>query len=100
MELRQKEFSIQQLNKAISERNKLGRGGVGDNTIVDIHGVDDTNDFFIKVNYHKEKPSASCLCVILTTMHNVSTIWLRDDYIEYIVTLIKEFCKQQKIELV
>lgn len=100
MQLRQKDFSIQQLNKAISECNKIGRGGIGDNTIIDIRALDDTNDVSVKVMYHKEKPSASCLCVILTTMHNVSTIWLSDDYIEYIVTLIKEFCKQQNIELV
>jgi hypothetical protein len=99
MKIPAKEFCIQELHKRISTRHQQGRGGVGDTTIVDIHVMDDTNEVFIKVNYDKSK-TTECLCVILTTMTAVSTIYLSDEHIEYVVTLIKEFCKQQKIELI
>lgn len=103
MRLRKKEFSTQILNKNISERNQIKRGGAGDKTIIDINLVDEEDSdkiASITVKYFKENPSASCICVILGTEHNVSQHWLSDDQIKYIVTLITEFCKQQKIELV
>jgi len=99
MKIQAKEFCIQQLHKQISIRHKLGRGGVGDTAIVDIHEMDDTNEVFIKVNYDKSK-TAECLCVTLASMTAVSTIYLSDEHIGYVVKLIKEFCKQQKIELI
>lgn len=100
MRLPKKEFSIQHLNKAISTRHQLGRGGAGDTTIIDIHAKDNGNEVSIKVDYHKERQSESCLCVRLDAKNNISTHWLSDDQIKYIVTLITEFCKQQKIELI